>query len=179
MSTNQRRMFIGLDLSQSAKLAVHNWRERHLNYLPAKMIAINNLHITLSFLGNVPANKMESLDTLLQDITAPKIATHTTSLGTFLKPQVLFLGVNKSPELTVLAKQCRSVNNKLSIPQHHSEYRPHISLYRKHIDQLAIDAPPLELDLQFDQFHLFESISSNTFGQSPSYVKQMSYPLLP
>lgn len=177
MSNNQRRLFIGLELTSDAKLQIHNWREKHLAYLPGKPVPMDNFHITLSFLGHVPDSKLETLDLLMQGISSSSITTSTSILGTFLKPQVLYLGVNKTEALQSLAKQCRGINNKLSIPQQHSEYRPHISLYRKHNANVAIDVKLLEMTLNFGHFHLFESVSNATFGKSPKYVKQLSYPL--
>lgn len=183
MSQGQNRMFIGLELDKTAKLAINHWRETQLGFLPGKPVPMENFHITLSFLGHVPINKMESLDLLLQKVSESNefsrslVTTEITELGTFLKPQVLYLGLTKTDTLMTLAKRCRTVNNKLSLPQHHSEYRPHISLCRKHLENTPIDVQTPELKLRFEEFHLFESVSSSTFGKSPSYIKQLSFPL--
>lgn len=183
MSQGQSRMFIGLELDKTTKLAINHWRETHLSFLPGKPVPMENYHITLSFLGHIPASKMESLDLLLQKVSESNefsrrlVTAEIAELGTFLKPQVLYLGVTKTDTLMTLAKRCRSVNNKLSLPQHHSEYRPHISLCRKHLENTPIDVQTPKLKLRFDQFHLFESVSSSTFGKPPSYIKRLSYTL--
>lgn len=179
MPQHQNRLFIGLEPDGNTKLAINDWRERHLSFGIGKAVPMENFHITLSFLGAVSHDKFEKLDLSLQAIQASHVSCQTTELGTFHKPQVLYMGVSPSPTLLSLAKLVRKVNHKLSLPQPHSEYRPHISLFRKHHSATPISIPPLDLEMQFDQFHLYESVSNHTFGKPPNYLKRLSYPLTP
>ena len=179
MQKQYPRMFIGLDLAAKDKLAIEQWREHHLKGLSGNFVPVENFHITLSFLGQVSPNKIERLHQLLADIRAPSFKLTTTELGYFQKPQVLYLGVDTITPLADLARQCMSINNYLGLPQPHSKYRPHVTLMRKHKDAMAIEAIPPNLTMSFEQFHLFESVSSGKKGMPVHYPKRMSFNLLP
>lgn len=179
MNKNYPRLFIGLDLAAKDKLAIAEWRDKYLRGLPDKPVPAENLHITLSFLGQVKPDKLEQLDQLLQHVEGRQFHLSTTALGTFSKPQILYLGVELPQELQTLAQQCLSINSQLGLPSHHGAYRPHITLTRKHKDMWPIIAEPPKIQMSFSQFHLFESVSSSEIGVSPHYPKRFSFDLAP
>lgn len=179
MQKHYPRMFIGLDLAAKDKLAIEQWREKHLRGLSGNFVPIENFHITLSFLGQITPDKIETLHSMLMAIKADSLSLTTTNLGYFQKPQVLYLGVETNESLTDLARQCSSINNNLSLPQPHSVYRPHITLIRKHKEAMPIQAVPPKMILSFEKFHLFESVSSNKKGTPVHYPKRLSFDLLP
>jgi len=177
MQKNHSRYFIGLDLSGADKLAIAHWRDKQIFAAADKPVPVENFHITLSFLGQVPHNKLEQLELLLRDISAGTVKTQTTELGVFSKPKILYLGVELTPSLQQLAKQCLGINGKLALPSPHETYRPHITLNRKHAEAVPILFEPPKLKLNFSEFHLFESVSSLQRGKSPHYPKRMSFSL--
>lgn len=179
MKIHHPRMFIGLDLKGQNKLQIAEWRDKHLHGLPDKPVPAENFHITLSFLGHVATEKVEQLHLALADIDAQQFTTKTTTLGTFKKAQVLYLGVELIEELSSLADQCFQINRLLGLPNHHDKYRPHITLTRKHKDIIPIEAIPPAIELTFEQFHLYESVSSNQPGKPPHYPKRISFDLQP
>lgn len=179
MQKHYPRMFIGLDLAAKDKLAIEQWREKHLKGLPGNFVPVENFHITLSFLGQITPDKMEALHTMLMAIKADALSLNTTELGYFQKPQVLYLGVETDASLINLARQCSSINNNLGLPHPHSIFRPHITLMRKHKEAMPIEAIPPKLTMSFDKFHLFESVSSNKKGTPVHYPKRLSFDLLP
>jgi 2'-5' RNA ligase len=81
MQQNHSRYFIGLDLSVTDKLAIAKWRDKQLFGLTDKPVPVENFHITLSFLGQVKPNKMEQLETLLDEIATKYINTQTVNLA--------------------------------------------------------------------------------------------------
>jgi len=179
MSKHYPRLFIGLDLAAKDKLSLQQWREKHLRGLSDRPVPAENFHITLSFLGQVPPNKMESLHQHLSDIKAHQLQLNTTDLGCFHKAQILYLGVNLTESLNELAQQCLQINKALGLPTYHSKYRPHITLTRKHKELVPIEALPPEMTLTFEQFHLFESVPSKKPGTPPHYPKRLSFDLIP
>ena len=179
MQKHHPRMFIGLDLAAQDKIALAQWRDNHLHGLPDKPVPMENFHITLSFLGQVPPEKMEILEQKLTQFQAQALRLSSSDLGSFIKAKILYLGIVQDPNLSELARQCLSINSALGLPQHHQVYRPHITLTRKHKEVVPIVAAPPKLDLHFDQFHLFESISSHVSGKPPHYPKRMSFDLMP
>ena len=177
MQKNHSRYFIGLDLSSTDKLAIANWRDKQIFGATDKPVPVENFHITLSFLGQVAQNKLEQLEILLDAISCKRIATKTTELGVFSKPKILHLGVDLTSSLQVLAKQCLAINGKLGLASPHEVYRPHITLNRKHAEAVPILFEPPKLELNFTEFHLFESVSSSQQGKPPHYPKRMSFRL--
>ncbi len=173
------RMFIGLDLAPKDKLALQEWRDKHLHGLSDKPVPVENFHITLSFLGQVSPDKFELLDQKLTEMKARQFQLKTTELGHFPKAKILYLGTELTDPLADLARQARSINNALGLPLHHGTYRPHITLTRKHTDLVPIVSKVPELTLSFDQFHLFESVSAKEKGKPPHYPKRASFDLLP
>lgn len=179
MKPHHPRMFIGLELEGKDKLQIAQWRDKHLHGLSDKPVPAENFHITLSFLGHVSQDKMEQLHLALMQINAHQFSTTTTHLGTFKKAQVLYLAVDLVEELDNLAKQCFDINKQLALPNHHSIYRPHVTLTRKHKDIVPIEAQPPGLTLSFSAFHLYESVASNKPGTSPHYPQRLSFDLKP
>ncbi|GHB73053.1 hypothetical protein GCM10008107_23090 [Psychrosphaera saromensis] len=177
MQKNHSRYFIGLDLSSTDKLAIAHWRDKQIFAATDKPVPVENFHITLSFLGQVTQNKLEQLETLLDAISTQRVNTITNELGVFSKPKILYLGVELTPSLQQLAKQCLGVNGKLALPSPHEIYRPHITLNRKHAEAVPIMFEPPKLELNFTEFHLFESVSSSKQGKPPHYPKRMSFRL--
>lgn len=173
------RMFIGLDLAGKDKLTIEQWREKHMRGLPGNFVPVENFHITLSFLDQVQPDKMEQLHALLSDVKAETLTLTTTIIGYFQKPQVLHLGIENTAALDQLARQCASINNRLGLAQHHTSFRPHITLMRKHKEAIPFEAEPPKMTLQFNQFHLFESVSSNKKGMPVHYPKRLSFDLQP
>lgn len=181
MTNKSARYFIGLDLSAKDKLTLENWRHSRLGFLcdnttSDKPVPVKNFHITLSFLGHVTDDKVEQLIELLDAIRFNSFQLQTSQFGVFVKPQILYLGTHLTCELNGLAQQCLAINSKLNFKQDHSEYRPHVTLFRKHKEAIALDVKPPQLDLNFSEFHLFESVSRK--GKSPCYPIRMTFPAL-
>lgn len=179
MHKHQPRLFIGLDLCAKDKLELDAWRHKYLAGLPDKPVPMENFHITLSFLGQVESHKMEFLEQQLNQIKHKLFQLEATEMGCFIKAQVLYLAVTKPPLLEQLAEKCGQLNKALGLPQHHNKYRPHITLFRKHKGATPLMLQPPKLELKFNQFHLYESVSSHIAGKPPHYVKRFSFDLLP
>jgi len=179
MKKHYPRFFVGLDLDKQSKLTIDQWRHKYLSGLSGKPVPIENFHITLSFLGAVPPDKHEQLHKLLEAVHAFQFTAKTSTLGSFKKAKVLYLRVENNEAIDDLALACRKVNKHLNVPQHHSHFKPHITLFRKHDVLIPINAPMLELELRFSQIHLFESVSNAEMGKPPHYYKRQSFPLQP
>lgn len=173
------RYFIGLDLDPTSKLVIQDWREKRLHGLPDKPVPAENYHLTLSFLGDLTPRQYEMTVAKLQDIAVKSFQCQVSHIGAFIKPQILYLGVNDNPNLLQLAEQCRNINAAVGVKQHHSQYIPHITITRKHKNAvpLTIEAPVL--NLKFSQFHLFESVSSHEKGKPPHYPIRETFELIP
>ena len=65
---SQMRLFVALDLPAAVKQAVADWQQAHLK--PIAELRVNHaLHVTLCFLGNVPAAKVTPIAAALTQIS--------------------------------------------------------------------------------------------------------------
>ncbi|MBC3765149.1 RNA 2',3'-cyclic phosphodiesterase [Neptunicella marina] len=156
------RCFIGLEPDAKSKMAIDNWRQHALPAIEGKVPAAN-FHITLAFLGQLNHSQLEQLQTTLEQATAlPACSIQLNTLGYFAKPKVLFVGTDEiQPELMQLATSVTSLTQQAGLQLRHQTYVPHVTLYRKCPSNppAALFSPDIEL--QFTQFHLYESVSSS------------------
>lgn len=141
-----QRLFIGIELPDEVRRALAAVRnespelDRALGWTrPA------GLHLTLRFLGDTPAERMEAVRAGLQLLPArPSIGLHAAGLGLFgsaARPRVLWAGVKG--ELAALAALHRDVEEMcvgLGWPTERQGYAPHITLARARGRFAAADA---------------------------------------
>jgi 2'-5' RNA ligase len=93
-----------------------------------------NLHLTLRFLGNVSAERLDAIGTALAEVGGTdrfEIAFDT--LGAFpdaRRPRVLWIAPSRGDELKALAKRVDGVLAELGIPPEDRPWSPHLTLGR-------------------------------------------------
>lgn len=194
------RCFVGLDLPVQTKLALEDWRQRALPEVssrdalpmpaakaktkarpnqPARPVAVPtaNLHITLGFLGQINHRQHEAVMATLSEVQQEPFALTLDTTGVWSGPKILFCAPETPPApLMDLARQVRKAARLAGIEMESREYRPHVTMIRKASVTLP---PPLftpQIEATFNQFHLFESVSS---PQGVSYPIRHSWPLIP
>ena len=172
------RLFFALDITDTDKQKLANWRNQQLN-LPFKAVASDNFHITLAFLGAVTKEQQKILkdnaSQYCQKITqkmkaqlkptAETIQSNTLSFDLcelFKKPKVIFLGITNSPQwLNLLAEQLSSCARNIGLFQENRPYCPHISLYRK-ANRVPLKPLMQNITIEIKSFSLYESISTQS-----------------
>lgn len=160
-----QRLFFALDINESDKQAIAQWREQYLP-LSCKPIAKENFHITLAFLGHCTASQQQALiaaaDKISHSIKASCIEPlNLQTLGYFKKPQVLYLSLARCPNwLTLLATSLSNIAHAQSAFPDHSAYRPHLSLFRK-AKALPKNTFCLNRSITVKSFSLYLSESTN------------------
>lgn len=178
------KLFFALDLPASLKVQIDNWRDATYKVLGAGVPA-ENFHITLAFLGECPAAKVESLTSAAADIQAPTFAVQLNELGFWHKPGIVWLGATTAPDsIFALAKKCRAIAGAQQLfPKNNGAnktYTPHLSLWR---NQTSVPSAPLvapNFELCCDSFSLFESVAvqrGNKSGAGVRYRALASWPL--
>lgn len=128
------RLFFALPLAPSSADAIEDWRERNLPHLCGR-VPQANFHITLAFLGQTPATKMETLCASAESLFCDECSeSFTLTIDTFAywsKAGVSWIGPQSWPE------QLAVWNRKLS--RHASQtrkgkkaYQPHVTISRSH-----------------------------------------------
>ncbi len=131
------RTFIALDLDGPARAALRQLRNRLRPAAPrdAAWVADANLHVTVKFLGDVPADKMPALLAALAAAVAglPRFTLRLRGTGLFTprQPRVLWVGA-AAPDaaLQTLFSQVEAALQPLGFPSEDRGFRPHITIAR-------------------------------------------------
>ncbi|HWG89396.1 MAG TPA: RNA 2',3'-cyclic phosphodiesterase [Candidatus Thermoplasmatota archaeon] len=100
-----------------------------------KVVAPENLHLTLKFLGEVPDGKTSAVETALREAAAG-VAPFTmdlVGLGTFPPrgaPRVVWAGVQGAEPLTQVATRFETAARALGFAREERAFSPHVTLAR-------------------------------------------------
>lgn len=124
------RLFIAIELPDQVKQALIKLQTP----VPgAKWVPLDQLHLTLAFLGEVDETTGGHLFPALSSVGVPPFTLHFSGVGCFpdrRRPRVLWVGLEKNPLLDSLAAQVRSAVLECGIPQEERPFSPHITLAR-------------------------------------------------
>jgi 2'-5' RNA ligase len=165
------RLFIALDLPYSVR---HSIRALITRLRPestgARWVRPEGVHITLKFLGETGERKLDLLQPALETIQSPQpVEMYFRGLGFFpneFHPQVVWCGVDASPNLVQLAKDVERTLESLGWEPEGRPFVPHLTLarFKSHdgLDKLVRAANNLksyDFGHTFEsEFHLFESM---------------------
>jgi 2'-5' RNA ligase len=125
-----KRLFIGLELPLSSRtmLAELDPRVKGLRWLP-----VDQLHLTMSFLGQVEAEREEALRTALAQVRVPAFFLPIQGVGVFggERPTIVWAGVGKGhPHLFALHKHIQDAVLQAGFEPDLKPFHPHITLGR-------------------------------------------------
>jgi 2'-5' RNA ligase len=135
----------------------------------ARWVRPENLHVTLKFIGNVDAGKLEAIRAVLGEVrTGGDVELRFRGVGFFpneKRPRVLWAGIAASPNLAPLAAEIDARLEKLGIARETREYAPHLTLARfdppgisEKLRAAAQENATREFGaVRTGEFHLFES----------------------
>ena len=137
-----------------------------------------NMHVTLSFLGQVHEARLDVIQQALATIRAPHMRLALEGFGTFDRAGVLYAGVKKSPALLALAEQVMAAMQAVGFPREDRPYSPHITLARSR-DRLRLrsdakDDPAFRAAFEASEFRLYQSF---TLPEGPRYDVLRTFPL--
>ena len=153
----ERRLFLGVvpNALQSQQLS----EVLPLIPSPAKAVAVENLHLTLLFLGQSTATQAQSLVDALTQMELPIFSVQLQQWQLWSGPAVLCLaGEVEDPALAALYQQLLQCAAQSGFAPPHHSLTPHITLAR-HAKQLP-QLPPLHLHLKPSTLVLFHSDST-------------------
>jgi RNA 2',3'-cyclic 3'-phosphodiesterase len=100
----------------------------------ARWVRVENLHVTLKFIGEAPPEKSETIQKTLSAIPAEgPIVLDFHGMGFFpdeRRPRVFWVGITAGPELAGLAAEIESRLEPLGIPRERRAFSPHLTLAR-------------------------------------------------
>lgn len=175
------RLFVALELPEELRASL----ARLQGGLPgASWVDPDDSHVTLRFIGDVPENRLEEIDELLADITAPPFELALAGVGSFARgrePISLWLGLDRSEALMALQRRIDRALTRAGFPHDEKRYTPHATLARlrrvpEHDLAAFIAAHNLFRAEPFrvDRFTLF---SSQLTSAGSIYSAEAEYPL--
>lgn len=123
------RSFLAIDIPEELKKKIRAL-QKELATKGIKLVEQENIHITLKFLGNVPAERVEQIKRVIKNIQLPAFSVQLKNMGIFPNEnyiRVLWIGC-KSKELQQLGEKI----NKLLAPvmKEEEEFIPHLTIAR-------------------------------------------------
>jgi len=128
---DSKRLFIGLELPQSCKATLQalDPRLKGLRWLPAEQ-----LHLTLSFLGEVPTARIEVLSQGLSEVRVPPFFLPLRDIGVFNvwgRPSVVWVGVGQGhPHLFALHRRVQDAVLRTGLEPDLKPFHPHVTVGR-------------------------------------------------
>ncbi len=175
------RLFVGLDLAQPlrTRLAMLSGGIQGARWVP-----MENYHITLRFIGEVPGHRAEEIDTALAALRARGFTLTLAGVGTFNRAgraTTLWAGVERSAALDHLQSKIETACQRAGLEPERRRFNPHVTLAR--LDNAA----EVKLAGYIQSHNLFRAepvpvghftLFSSRLGKEASvYTAEVEYPL--
>lgn len=124
------RLFIAIELPDEIKKQLEEMRT---DIPGSRWVPLEQIHLTLSFLGEVDDTALDLLSGALATINVPGFNLCFSGTGCFpdrRRPRVLWVALEPEPLLNSLAVLVREAVLDCSIPQEERPFSPHITLAR-------------------------------------------------
>ena len=175
------RCFVGLDLPHDLKSRLSGFME---GFGAGRVVAGDNLHVTLAFLDDQKEDTLEELHDNLSTLQLPQFCVQIDGFGAFggQHPRIFYAAVTPSEPLLALHKSVRASARAAGIDLPHERFVPHVTLarFRRTDADAALPAiaarvgVPLRVEFRAIAFTLF---ASNLAPEGPRYDTLATYPL--
>ena len=165
------RLFVAFDIPEDVRAAVAALSAKLKSVCGSgRWARIEGAHVTLKFIGEVPAEKTEAIQAALRSVPFPAVFNvFFRGLGFFPNERharVLWAGIEAGPELRALAEAVETSLEPLGIAREQREFSPHLTLARfDSPNKLAglraaiAAAGPLDFGQTIvNEFHLYQSV---------------------
>jgi 2'-5' RNA ligase len=186
------RSFIALELTEEIRKQL----ERIISKLrtpqnqPIRWVAVQNIHLTLKFLGYVSEQQIPNIKSMLIEITrsAKSFNFGISRCGAFpniLRPRVIWVGIDANDELMRLQKSVEDKSAELGFPSDERSFSPHLTLGR--VSQSATTDEVQKIGTQLKQLQVgnlgivtvdsIQLYQSDLFSTGPVYTRLISIKL--
>ncbi len=131
------RLFVAMELPEFVKESLSRLqKEIRQSGFPAKWSAAENIHLTLTFLGDTPASRLDDIERQLANAAAgfPPISVWAAGLSVFpgvKRPRVLWTGVRgETDRLSRLQNRVEDHLSAIGFDKEDRAFTPHLTLAR-------------------------------------------------
>ncbi|MET0090460.1 MAG: RNA 2',3'-cyclic phosphodiesterase [Candidatus Thiodiazotropha sp.] len=165
------RLFFGLWPSPPVRDALSHLVGRFSRH-PGRPHHAQDLHMTLVFLGAVPATKLGCITQVAERIRSPGFDLRLQRLGFWTRPRILWTAPDATPEqLSALVRGLQEGLAECGFEAESRPYRPHVTLLRKSYP-VGTDAIEQPIDWPVNEFVLAESTNPQAGGQRYRIVQR-------
>ncbi len=180
------RAFIAIELPEEIRRAITSTIQRYQQLVPrdlVKWVSVNNLHLTLKFLGDTDLNLIPGIHKQMDWLAASTIGFQFVAAAAGLfpsarKPRVIWVGLDNKTDLTGLSKGLDDALEPLKIAREDRPFSPHLTIGRVYqglaedqllkLGETILRNQPGEIGkVQVDHIDL---IKSDLFSAGPVYT---------
>ncbi len=124
------RLFVAIDLPPEVRQRL-SWLAGGLPN--ARWVSPQNYHLTLRFLGEIPAYRAEEADTALSMLRSRGFSLQLTGVGVTSKagrPVSLWVGVERNPSLDHMQGKIETALQRIGFEPERRRFNPHVTLAR-------------------------------------------------
>lgn len=142
------RAFIAVDIPDALRDELARLQQRIASRLPGgiRWVSPGHIHVTLKFLGSIPAARVAALSTALEEVTVTSCALAVGGLGAFPSSRgakVLWAGVDGGGDLAALYAQVAAALARIGIAPEQRPFAPHLTLGRVRDHRIRRELAPL------------------------------------
>lgn len=147
LPSEEIRAFVAIELSSEIKsqlaALVNQFKARKVGGV--RWVAVESIHLTLKFLGNINQPQLQKLISALTPIVKDNEPFSLTVGGTgafpnLRKPRVIWVGVQAPPDLSKLQSEVETAAENAGIPKEERGFSPHLTIGR-----VRSEAAPAEI----------------------------------
>jgi 2'-5' RNA ligase len=124
------RLFLGLDLPDDVDADL----QLTIGGIPgARWQTVEQLHLTLHFLGEVDGRATRQLTAALAELEAPAFEMRLQGVGVFPPrgpARVLWIGVREPDPIRLLHERCGKLIDRLGLERERRKFAPHVTIAR-------------------------------------------------
>ncbi|MRR31140.1 RNA 2',3'-cyclic phosphodiesterase, partial [bacterium] len=135
MSTIRAFIAIELPLEIRSQLEATIRKFKAQKVQAVRWVAVDNIHLTLKFLGDISSGDLGKLTNILQNQISSNMAfpVQVAGVGVFpnpRRPRIIWVGLQTPPELIKLQTTVEKAASLIGIPPEDRGFSPHLTLGR-------------------------------------------------
>jgi 2'-5' RNA ligase len=179
------RLFTGLSIPPPILQTLCETLDRLRPAAPLNWTLVENLHVTLKFIGEWPEARLPDLQQALASSSKPaSFSVEISKFGFFPnphRPRYFFAGIHAGPELETLARSIDEALANMGCARENRPYWPHLTLARIKNENIVSLREQIAAMSNF-QFGSFEATRFHLYLSKPgpagsAYTLLASYPL--